>query len=203
VYNRSKKVKIVELDSKVEVYNWTEKHKAPIVSKKVDITGYNRITHEIIIKLGNYRFYVIERFDGVKVTVNDSMLYWAVVNKVMRRNDGKIVNAHLQHTYSSDYTSSEYVLISDTGEISKRSYIPNMINIREYIANYGNDQFGSAAFDGNVTIVKLKMTKEEFENLIPKLRLLGFPTMLVDLNTVATVQDNTLKLYSRQRAIEG
>jgi hypothetical protein len=47
------------------------------------------------------------------------------------------------------------------------------------------------------------MLKVDFESLLKKLKLIGVPYMLVDLNTIATCQnDNKLRLYTRQKSIE-
>jgi hypothetical protein len=144
IFNYSDKVERVEVTSKMDIFNWSEKHKSPIISNAnlFDIEGYSRITHELYAKYYGDKYYVIESFDGSKRTVTDALLFWTVVNRTLHRGNGRIANVCKQYDqYNDNITNSCNVLISDQYEISKRNYVPSIDSIQNYIDKNAKSRF--------------------------------------------------------------
>jgi hypothetical protein len=176
------------------------------------MVGYNRIKQQVDVLNTDSTFYIMERFDGFKSLISGEKLLWGI--KHARDNQQAVVaNTKLVSTKYMDGTKqSEHAVISDKDEIKKSTYIPNIRGIEKYIDNYGNELFkytmshnyNSSFFesDSNSIVEKTKMTKQEFDSLIPKMNMIGIPTMLVELNTIASIQDNMIKIYTKQKSIE-
>jgi hypothetical protein len=164
------------------------------------LTGFNKVTHRILISEYDAYYYILRRFDGYTFSFNEMQL----VNNALEADSvsfGQIANVTLRQGIDNKGRDFINLYIVDN-RINTRTYIPALTSINSYIAKSKSDVIGLLAIEySNYKVAKTKMTKQEFVGLQAKLNMSGVPSMVVDLNTLAIVQNNKILIYTRQKGI--
>jgi hypothetical protein len=211
IYNNSKRIKVINIKYQKDAWTWATKHGAAMITENTSfegVLGYNRITTELRLKSYDSwghpiesSYYVLERFDGYKAVFPERNMGW-LIWKAANHKIGIIANAD-KNIDIGNHASENGIFISDEHEVSKREYTPNVNGIMQYIVKYNRGDLREAALDMSAGMdgSNKKLTIAEFESLVPKLKMAGFPCMLVDLNTIATLKPNShdIILYTRQK----
>jgi hypothetical protein len=207
IINKSSKIKRIHLKNSLELKSWSEKNNVILTTfPSFKLVGYNKIIYDVTVEetdtwyVKDERFFVIERFDKVKNLLSAKNIEYLII-ATPQFTVGEIVNTEL-HTYESSDSFKGYaekdVIIND--KISAKSYIPSKNGIINYINESNSLEWKLASND--IKVAQTNMNKKQFDSLVAKLRMVGAPTMLVDINTVATINNQEMVLYTRQNRIE-
>jgi hypothetical protein len=171
--------------------------------KTYSMTGYNRVTYRFEIGISDY--YMIERFDGNRLLFNSYTLGETIEN--LNDKEVTIVNGYIKEW--EELRGRKTFIISDAHEISKEDYIPKVNGMLRYMYNSSASNFKKAATcvdceEAELVVGKVGMTESEYRGLLPKLKMIGVPYMLVDINTVATLKrdSNDIVIYTMRKNIE-
>jgi hypothetical protein len=192
IVNNSKQVEKIGFKDFIELNRWCS-HNNVGDGETSDIIGYCEIVQELVI--GHYSShveYVIKRFDGKKFHIRADTLERFFIT---HGSSYTIVNL-TKEDCRNDYLGW-IVTIIDKDKMTTRQHKPSFSMIREYL--YSIYSFNPPVFEYET--VKTKMKKEEFNNLVAKLRMIGAKFNIVDINTVGLMQGYKLLLYTRQKEI--
>jgi hypothetical protein len=177
-------------------YNWLIENNITQfrIADAIAVSGYNKIIYDINVN-GEYgKYYILERFDKVKLLLHNTELMDVMTNLSVYEN-GVITNAKIQR----DWDIGSYIQITKS-EYTSKNYVPSIGSIKYHISHWGNKK----EWDINrnvVKIVKTRMTKTEFNNLQAKLKLLGAKNMIVDLNTLAVLNNRNIDIFTCQSSV--
>jgi hypothetical protein len=210
IHNESREINRVRFKDRPEIFNWfKENHIHYIADKEAyqGVIGYNKVTHEIVAGNYDFTYYIIERFDGYKAAFSNSTFGEIARNTERHDNsEGKIVNIQTSVHHKPDgwYDGTD-IVIKDVSEISKQYYMPQVRGIIMYIIENNTGYLRDAVEDetADLTIGKAGMSEVELSNIESKLKMLGFPYMLVDLNTIATAKKDShdVIIYTKQKNV--
>jgi hypothetical protein len=181
------------------------------------VFGYNRVIAVVDITKNSERFYIFERFDGKRFIITS---YQDMI-KLYQKEDtlfGDIVNIEIHNKKEG----TDKVKILDHHCIPLKKYCPTITGITKYIEHeYYTSTERNTAFKifykpfcvnhDTVFNIKSNTSLEDINNMRSKLKLLGVPNILVDINTVAilnnggkevilyTAQPNIFATYLYQR----
>jgi hypothetical protein len=159
------------------------------------ILGYNRIVYDITIDDGVYKYVVIERFDG-RVDLISSNNIDKLIEYSYRNKCGMVANAEVQKG-ASDIIKT--VLLTDD-RLSTEDYIPSKSGILYYL--HQADVSLWKEVKQNIETKETCMNEQQYQGLLAKLKMIGTPYILVDINTILIKSNGKALLYTKQKDID-
>jgi hypothetical protein len=193
IINDSKAVKQLDFKGYSTMLSWCHENRIKTGSLDSAVYGYNTITHVLKVKHWTVSstideiFYIVRRFDGVKLLIMDKSLINIISDMDKLRN---CTISNLVKTFAND------CIITDL-KLHAKDYEPNIIGIMLWALNIE----GWKDIEYAPIIVKTAMTKTEFSNLQSKLKIMGTKYKIMDLNTLAVKNGNKMLIYTRQKNV--
>jgi hypothetical protein len=203
-------VQHIEFDTKQEMFNYANNNGIELINRDNDdcFIGYNEIIIEMQIKNVPSAYYVVQRFDGKMYFAQERKIISAFLNN----SKGDIVNMSIHYDiFKRPEASQIHALNRRCIDLDK--YYPTLEGIKKYLwyakfdsadhSDWPNVDYSHWKFDisGKEVHVRNSLSKNNLENIITKLKMLGIPTILVDINTILSMQKDYVQIYTAQKFI--
>jgi hypothetical protein len=199
VINKSKTVETINFNRKADMYKWI--HNRNIEEQDFflyHLTGYNRVEYVINIKDEDTTYVVLKRFDNDRNLLASYDLI-SLMEYASMHARGKVANAKI-HEKSSGIKE---LLITDN-EMKVSEHLPSTTGIGCYLYEMNQSAFGELRDERDRLVIKrTNMTDQQFQSLISKLRVVGAQVMLVDINTIITINNDKILIYTKQKDVIG
>jgi hypothetical protein len=153
------------------------------------ISGFNIVICEIKMINPEITHYVIERFDKLRFIMNKDSLLDAFCD-IRDFSIGTVANIQV--------CGDDIVVLDEF--VGVEYYTPTVRNIKTYLRSIEANKMWRSPKNKYV-VRQTGMSIQHIEQLRAKLSLIGVPNMIVDINTLAVLKDNTIILYTCQSEI--
>jgi hypothetical protein len=151
------------------------------------------ILKELAILPSGDEHFILERFDGHKIMISEDKI--STKERICKKDPAlrafEIVNIYYDVLFHYHIKKS----------YNRTSYCPTYNSIISYIREEWEIFKYNVIERDNIEVKAVNLTKQQMENLISKLNLVGATYKLVGYNTYAVVSNNRIDVYTRQKEV--